>query len=152
MLVAHTGADSPPADSKVRCTHLESVTLCVFLFGFFWFFVSRAELKNGVPAHVRDPASPHYSGDAVHCHHGEGRESYLGHGLVLSQCVNVLLCVTRLISHSSPGGSGRAWRTLTCGTTVGLTTSRERGCAHPPKKPVRFHRLIFILNGSKSGG
>lgn len=67
-----------------------------------------------------------------------------------SQCVNVLLCVTRLISRWSPGGSGRAWRTRTCGTTVGLTTSRERGCAHPPKNPVRFHGLIFILNRSKS--
>lgn len=70
----------------------------------------------------------------------------------VSQRVSVLLCVTRLISRWSPGGSGRAWRTRTCGTTVGLTTSRERGCAHPPKKPVRFHGLDFTLSGSKSGG
>lgn len=29
-------------------------------------------IENGVPAHVCDPATPHYPGDAVHCHHGEG--------------------------------------------------------------------------------
>lgn len=49
-------------------------------------------------------------------------------------CCTVSLC---LISLLSPGGSGAVWRTQTCGTTAGSTTSQEAGCVHPPRKQVQ---------------
>lgn len=62
----------------------------------------------------------------------------------------VCVCLSGAISRCSRGGSGKACRTQTCGTTVGLTTSQGRGCAHPPKKLVRAvtpmtHGLVLNL-------
>lgn len=49
-------------------------------------------------------------------------------------CCSVSLCLVSLLS---PGGSGAVWRTQTCGTTAGSTTSQEAGCVRPPRKQVQ---------------
>lgn len=50
----------------------------------------------------------------------------------------------------SPGGYGMGWRTQTCGTTVGSTTSQEPGYVHPPKKLVNkdFSQLLLPQTGA----
>lgn len=69
----------------------------------------------------------------------------LGQNLCLiPKCPNIQLYVSCPISLWSPGGSGTAWRTQTYGTTVGLTTSQEPGCVHPPKKLVGDNSFLHI--------
>lgn len=63
--------------------------------------------------------------------------------LLFHKARDIQLRLSCAISVWSLGGCGMAWRTQTCGTTVGLTTSQEPGCVRPPKKLVK-QRFDFV--------
>ena len=92
--------------------------------------------KDGIPADVRDPATPGNPGHALHCNHGEGTVyHYITTHKTSSHLPAFLLMLTH-ITLLSPGGFGMGWRVPISGTTVAMTTTLVPGCVRPLKRQV----------------